>query len=48
VDVQEALAGGDEERDMEKRIRGQLVKLNSIDEKEVAEKLMDWNGKNRG
>ena len=45
VDAQETFAEGDENRDVEERVRGQLVQLNPIDKKEAAEKLMDGNGK---
>ncbi|KAM0878313.1 hypothetical protein ACQ4PT_034962 [Festuca glaucescens] len=45
VDAQETFTEGDENRDVEERVRGQLVQLNPIDKKEAAEKLMDGNGK---
>jgi hypothetical protein len=45
VDAQESFAEGDEDIDVEKRIRGQVVKLNPIDKKEAADELMNGNSK---
>jgi hypothetical protein len=45
VDAQEALAEGDKDVNVEERVRGQLVKLNPIDEEETAEELMHRNRK---
>jgi hypothetical protein len=45
VDAQEAFAEGHNNRDVEEGVRGQLVKLNPIDEDETAEEFMHRNGK---
>jgi hypothetical protein len=45
MDAQEAIAESDEDRDVEERIRGQLVKLNPINGKEAAKELMNGNEK---
>jgi hypothetical protein len=45
MDAQEALAKSDENRDVEKRIRGQLVELNPIDKKKAAEEFVNREGK---
>jgi hypothetical protein len=45
VDTQEAFTEGDKNIDMEEIVRGQLVKLNPIDKKDAAEKIVNRNGK---
>jgi hypothetical protein len=45
MDAKEAFAKGDEDRDVEKGIRGQLVELNPIYKKDATEEFMDGNGK---
>jgi hypothetical protein len=44
VDAQETLAQSDKDRDVKDGIRGQPMRLNSVNKKKTPEKFMDRNG----
>jgi SOS response regulatory protein OraA/RecX len=45
MDAEETLAESNKNGNMEKRIRGQLMQMNPVDEQETTEELMDRSGK---